>query len=267
MPKPLTPLSDRLAGMSATVVSFMAENNLPFTMAPKLCSFVQKLARDRKAVDNLKMSRTTAAYQTEFGVAKTMEEDIISDLSSSFFSLNIDEATSKTFHRVLSILVSYYSTSQQEVVLKHLASVSLIKVNSESTFQAIDDVFTRKGIPWKNLVSVLMDSCAVMRGSKSGVEVRLRMKAPHLVDVNGDSCHHAHNAAKKYCSHFNNDIEHLFRDIHNDLKYSADLRSHLEERRQSGLGSCLRCRGCRPAARVTVSTGSMRRRPQQAKTS
>ena len=228
-PQTYTPLSDRVAATSATVVAFMAENNLPFTMAPKLCHFAQEVGRDKKALDKLKISRTTAAYQMEFGVAKTMEEEIISDLQSTCFSLNIDEATSKTFHRVLSILVSYHSSSQQEIVVKHLASISLVKVNSESISQAIDDLFSTKGIPWRNLVSVLMDSCAVMRGSKTGVEARLREKAPHLLDVDGDSCHHAHNAAKKFCSHFNNEVEHLFRDIHNDLQYSADLRKYLEE--------------------------------------
>ena len=51
-------------------------------------------------------------------------------------------------------------------------------------------------IPWSNLISVLMDSCNVMRGSKSGVEVRLRAKAPHMLNIDGDTCHHAHNAAK-----------------------------------------------------------------------
>ena len=51
-------------------------------------------------------------------------------------------------------------------------------------------------IPWSNLMSVLMDSCNVMRGSKSGVEVRLRAKAPHMLNIDGVTCHHAHNAAK-----------------------------------------------------------------------
>ena len=47
---------------------------------------------------------------------------------------------------------------------------------------------------WNNLMSILMDSCNVIRGSKSGVEKRIRNGgAPHLLDIDGDSCHHAHN--------------------------------------------------------------------------
>lgn len=34
--------------------------------------------------------------------------------------------------------------------------------------------FNSNGIPWVNVVSLLMDSCAVMRGSKNGLEKKIR---------------------------------------------------------------------------------------------
>lgn len=40
---------------------------------------------------------------------------------------------------------------------------------------------------WDNMMSILMDSCNVMRGSKTGLETRIRReKAPHLLDIDGD---------------------------------------------------------------------------------
>ena len=73
-----------------------------------------------------------------------------------------------------------------------------------------------------------MDSCAVMRGSKSGLEVRLRSeKAPHLLDIDGDSCHHVHNAAKEFLKPFEYWIERLYSDLHTDFKWSVDLRDAL----------------------------------------
>ena len=44
----------------------------------------------------------------------------------------------------------------------------------------------------------VLESCNIMRGFKSGVEVRLRERAP-LFDIDGDTFHHAHNAAKEFC--------------------------------------------------------------------
>ena len=62
-----------------------------------------------------------------------------------------------------------------------------------------------------------MDSCSVMRGSKSGLETRLRQeKASHLLDIDGDTCHHIHNATKVMCNPFDGHLERLYMDLAND---------------------------------------------------
>ena len=57
-----------------------------------------------------------------------------------------------------------------------------------------------------------MDSCNVMQGSKSGLEARIQEKAPHLLDIEGNSCHHNHNSAKKFCKPFKGHVEKYFTD-------------------------------------------------------
>lgn len=37
--EPLTPLDDRIKNMEAMTLAFLAENNMPLTMAPKLLDF------------------------------------------------------------------------------------------------------------------------------------------------------------------------------------------------------------------------------------
>ena len=64
-----------------------------------------------------------------------------------------------------------------------------------------------------------MDSCAVIRENQ----------APHLLDIDGDICHHVHNACKKFCSVFEHWAEGLFTDLHNDTKWSPDLREFMSE--------------------------------------
>ena len=78
-------------------------------------------------------------------------------------------------------------------------------------------------------MSVLMDSCNVMRSSKSGLEVRLRGKAPYMLDIDGDTCHHAHNAAKEFCKLYDYIVEGLLNDIHNDFRWTKDLEEFLKE--------------------------------------
>ena len=71
---------------------------------------------------------------------------------------------------------------------------TVIRVDSVSLVSALVQLIEKHKLPWNNLMSILMDSCNVMRGSKCGVEKRIRDGgAPHLLDIDGDSCHPAHN--------------------------------------------------------------------------
>ena len=54
-------------------------------------------------------------------------------------------------------------------------------------------------------------------------------KAPHLFDIVGDICHHVHNACKKFCAPFEQWVEGLFADLHNDMKWSADMNESFSE--------------------------------------
>ena len=105
--------------------------------------------------------------------------------------------------KVLSLIVYFFNDITKLVVLRHLDSVELITVDAASLFKSISYVIEEKAIPCKNLISVLFDSCNVMRGCHSGVEVLLKSKAPHLLDIDGDSCHHIHNVAKSLLLLFN----------------------------------------------------------------
>ena len=229
IPDPLVSVSDRVSTAEATVLGFAAENSLPFTMVPKIVELSKQLSKDRAALDALSVDRTSASYKTNYGVAKTFMEELVEDLQSTHFSLNIDEATSQTNKRVVSVLVCYFNPRLEEIVVRHLASFSVIKVNSETLYDEIVDLFEKFKIPWENLLSILMDSCNVMRGSKSGLETRIRQnKAPHLLDADGDSCHHAHNSAKEFCAHFDNYLEQMATDLFTDFKWSADLCENLQ---------------------------------------
>ena len=99
------------------------------------------------------------------------------------FSLNIDEATGKNDKKVLAFLASHYNRTRGKMVVSHVASVKVFRVNANSIFEQVERLIESNNIPWKNLVSILMDSCSVMRGSKNGVETKVHDRAPHLLDI------------------------------------------------------------------------------------
>ena len=76
---------------------------------------------------------------------------------------------------------------------------------------------------------MLMDSVSVMQGEKIGLEEKVRDPAPHLIDIDDDSCYHMHNIVKKFTNHFNKFLEGLFRNIYTDFKTSAESLEMLKE--------------------------------------
>ena len=74
-----------------------------------------------------------------------------------------------------------------------------------------------------------MDSCNVMRGHKSGGGAKLSEMAPHLLHIDGDTSHHTHNAAKRFCATFENYLEKLFINLFTDVKWSQDIRDDMEQ--------------------------------------
>ncbi|KAL6478662.1 hypothetical protein MHYP_G00120950 [Metynnis hypsauchen] len=115
--------------------------------------------------------------------------------------------------KILSMLVCYYHDDLRKVMVEHFGSLEILRVDAASLEKVLCDFFVKKNIPWQNLVSLLMDSCAVMRGSKTGLETRIHQHCPNLLDVDGDSCHHIHNAAKKFSEGFDGYLERLFSDL------------------------------------------------------
>ena len=227
---PNVSFQDRKSNAEAMLISFVAEHGLPLSITPHLLNLSKELGRDTKTLESLKMERQSATYKLKDGLDAVIHKRLVNELRSIPFSMNIDECTTKgNNEKVLSILVSYYSNEQKECVVRHYASVSMTTVNARTVYATVVDLFKKDNIPLDNLISSLSDSANYMRGKISGFETLLRKSAPHLLDVDGDVCHHVHNITKKFCSYFGHKLESLADDLHTDCKYSSDIKSYFEE--------------------------------------
>ena len=54
-----------------------------------------------------------------------------------YFSFNIDEATNSNLHKVLTLLVSYFRATKNEVVVEHLGSQNLPTGKPETVFKTV----------------------------------------------------------------------------------------------------------------------------------
>ncbi|TKS69503.1 hypothetical protein D9C73_003568 [Collichthys lucidus] len=219
-PKLPTPIASRIANSEAMVLGVLAERSLPFSIAPVIVELAQTLALDKEALQGMKLSRTAAAYKMVYGLGRTYSDRTLSYMRSRPFSLNIDESTTTK---------SYYHDGLKKVLVEHLGTLEILKGTAASLERELCQFFEQNNIPWKNLVSILMDSCAVMRGSKTGLETRIQQHCPGLLDIDGDSCHHMHNCAKKFAEPFERHLEQLFSDLQMDHQWCPDQVQYFKE--------------------------------------
>ena len=121
---PAVPVKDRIVSQEAMLLGFLAENTLPFTMAPKVIELTKAMSADKTTLSKLSVSRTTASYKMRFGLAKTIEDQHSQELQNTFSFLKTDEATNDASHKkILTILVRFFLYEKGEVVVRHLASM------------------------------------------------------------------------------------------------------------------------------------------------
>ena len=101
-------LVDRKHHLEANVISFVVENSLPLSSIPKFIEFGKNLAKDHKALSDLKMNRTAASYKLVDGLNVYECKTIVDAMKSYPLSIYIYECTSNNHHKVSSILVSYF---------------------------------------------------------------------------------------------------------------------------------------------------------------
>ena len=181
---------------------------MQFYFIEGIVDLAKELSRDKPALERQHMHRITASCEN--------------DGKSTFEK--IEEAINNNQTRVLTILVSYYNEQSQFVIAEHLASLSVLVVNASSVFHAVKNEFEDLELPWKNFMSILMDSWNEMRDSKSRFEIKVRENlTSQLLDIDRDSCHYVHNIAQCFTKPFENVLESVFSDIHVDFFTSVTL--------------------------------------------
>ena len=186
----------------------------------------KKLSKDPKALTKLKMHRTTVLCKLQYGLANTFHLQLTERLRTTIYSLNLYEATSKNLMHVFAVLVLYYDRSAKKFKVEQLASLNVPAIDASVLYAEVCALQKSFELPWQNLLAMLMDSASVI----SGLETRIREEvAPHLLDIDGNACHHVHNIIKKFCSYFENHVDNLFRQIYTDVATSADSSEILKE--------------------------------------
>ena len=99
---------------------------------------------------------------------------------------------SNTNEKVLSMIASFFSESLEHIVVHHYNLKSFTVVNTVNLFDHIKATLTKDKIPF--------------RGKVSGFKTLLRKEVLHLLNIDGDTGHHAQNEVMKFKFLFGNTL-------------------------------------------------------------
>lgn len=178
-----------------------------------------------RKVKEVPLSDTTVRRRIQ-EMSDDIEDQLVSNLKDTKFSIQLDESTDITNKALLLVFVKFHGDDnlfEDILFCKELEE----RTTGEDVFNLVDGYMDAKGIEWRNCVGVCTDGAAAMTGKNSGVVKRVLERAP---DAKWIHCYlHRENLAAKKMSQPLSEVMSQAVKIINFFKSSA-LNSRLFEK-------------------------------------
>ncbi|XP_029340890.1 uncharacterized protein LOC115033069 [Acyrthosiphon pisum] len=99
-------------------------------------------------------------------------ENISSMHKNKYVSIIADETSDCGHHEQMSIVVRFFDTSLNKPVEYFMGLQRLLKVDSQSIFEVLNNFVENIGVSWENVISVCFDGAANMPGCHYGVQMK-----------------------------------------------------------------------------------------------
>ena len=204
---------------------FCAENDLPLAISDAAGKTFASMFPDSKIASQFSSARTKTSYQVTDGLGPTLHETLVKKMQENKFSVLIDESNKLQGTKYLHILVKFVDQDQLSQTTAFYKAVVVNEATAENIVNAMKEAFVKDHISWDNVLQIMSDSPAVMRGRLNGVIARIkRTLAPNILDYGGCSLHHIHNAVSYGTDAFGEEIEEFAVDLFAFFKHRSGLQ-------------------------------------------
>jgi len=200
------------------LIQFIAKMNCPIQLGEQFIQFLKSNIPLSEFVNVANVTRQKSSLILNHCIKPVIKEEIESKLTSSFFSLIIDEGTDKMKTKHLALIVQFWGDKGPECTLYSLINCS-DKQESNAIFEIINEEILKK--PYgKNLVAFASDGASVMRAPKNSVVQKLKEKNPHIWDIH--CLAHCFNLISGFAADCLPDsVEQLVKQLYNHFAHSS----------------------------------------------
>lgn len=203
---------------------FIAKHNISFMSSDHASNLFQKMFPDSNIAKKFSCARTKKTAIVKTALSPHFSQRVIESMSSSPFSLMMDESNDKTDKSC--IILSRFLDPQIGEVRTRFLDMLVVNIGTAANFiQALNESLAKNGLGFSNAVAFMSDTTNVMKGKRSGAQKLIRDENPFLLDV-GCICHLADLTVKAGLKTLPLDIDQLFIDIFYFFQHSSKRKQH-----------------------------------------
>lgn len=210
--------TDKIKSGEIKMACFLAEHNLPFSLADDLKDLIQSVAQDSKLASELTFGRTKAHAIVTNVTGKVAENQLIEILQKNKFSLIVDESTDRSSIKHLALIVR--TAVDFHVEDSFLCIIPVVDGTATALHNACTKYFEEKNIPYKeNMVGFAADGTNSMFGQHHSLSKLFAKDIPNLFLIKC-VCHSFHLCASYACKKLPRGVEDFARDVYNYIQNS-----------------------------------------------
>ncbi|XP_077488859.1 uncharacterized protein LOC144099438 [Amblyomma americanum] len=225
-----TSLQEKVTRAETLFALSVVANNIPYTYGDAATATYRHMFPDSETAKGFQCGRKKLSYIISDGLGPYFKAKVIQelDMPDTFYTIMIDEyPIPEAKVQQLDVLVRYYSTSTENVVVEHLQSFHLGHATADQLFSCIEDALS--DVRKKNMVCFYSDGPNVMKSLKRRLKKEV---SPDMVDIGECGLHKVHNAFAAGLDMFCAEVESPATDVHYYFKFAtrhADMKELLSD--------------------------------------
>lgn len=200
------------------ITAFIAEHSA-FRTVDHLIGVLPQLDPSSTIIGKLKLKRTKCSMLIKNVMGPCMLADLIEEIGEFPFSLIIDETTDLSKHKMLCIMIRFFSLKEKNIVTTFYRLLKLSQCDAKSVHDAIKIQLAADDLKIENMVGIGVDGASVMVDQYNSVATLFKKDLGDLVVVKC-VCHSLHLCAEKAAETLPRQLEFLVREAHNWFSYS-----------------------------------------------
>ena len=222
-----SPVEESVTRAEVLFSNFIAEHNLPFTLANHFTHLASAMFPDSQVAKGFRCAATKSTCIVKGALSPHFSDPVISQCRENPFSILCDEGSDTDRHN-FAILVRMWDENLGKPMTRFLDMPVCNTGNAASLFELLDSVLESKTIPWCNVVGFESDTANVMIGKHNSVLSRVKAKQPGVFSQ-GCVCHLANLCLLQGIKCLPLDIDDFFVDLFYYFDISFKRKEQLHE--------------------------------------